>query len=75
MILRANSILKGHLNSASTVAMDAGACYGTEEGILTLTEGAGSCSGLIEPDTLIRDNIYQLLRCRNGTKTNEQTVF
>ena len=33
------------------------------------------CSGLIEPDTLIRDNIYQLLRCRNGTKTNEQTVF
>jgi hypothetical protein len=33
------------------------------------------CSGLIEPDTLIRDNIYQLLRCRNGTKTNEQAVF
>jgi hypothetical protein len=33
------------------------------------------CSGLIEPDTLIRDNIYQLLRCRNGTKTNQQAVF
>ena len=33
------------------------------------------CSGLIEPDTLIRDNIYQLLRCQNGAKTNEQTVF
>jgi hypothetical protein len=33
------------------------------------------CSGLIELDTLIRDNIYQLLRCRNGTKTNEQAVF
>tara|TARA_B110000211_G_scaffold96236_1_gene112239 strand:+ start:264 stop:458 length:195 start_codon:yes stop_codon:yes gene_type:complete len=43
VILHANSILKGHLNSASTVAMDAGACYGTEEGILTLTGGAGSC--------------------------------
>jgi transposase len=26
------------------------------------------CSGLIEPDTLIRDYIYQLLRCLNGTK-------
>jgi hypothetical protein len=33
------------------------------------------CSGLIEPDTLIRDDIYQLLRCRNGTKTNEQAIF
>jgi hypothetical protein len=31
------------------------------------------CTGLIEPDTLIRDNLYQLLRCRNGTKrTNKQ---
>ena len=34
-----------------------------------------ACSGLIEPDTLIRDNIHQPLRCRNGTKTNEQAVF
>ena len=33
------------------------------------------CSGLIEPNTLISDNIYQLLRCRNGTKTNEQAAF
>jgi hypothetical protein len=40
-----------------------------------LIEAYKHCSGLIEPDTLIRDNIYQLLRCRNGTKTNEQTVF
>jgi glycosyltransferase involved in cell wall biosynthesis len=34
-----------------------------------------SCFGLIEPDTLIRDNLYQLLGCRNGTKTNQQAVF
>jgi hypothetical protein len=33
------------------------------------------CSGLMGPDTLIRDNIDQLLRCRNEAKTNEQTVF
>ena len=33
------------------------------------------CSGLIEPDTLIRDNIYQLLRCENGTETNIQTIY
>ncbi|MCU7820068.1 MAG: response regulator, partial [gamma proteobacterium symbiont of Lucinoma myriamae] len=28
------------------------------------------CCGLIELDTLIRDNNYQLLRCQNGTETN-----
>ncbi len=33
------------------------------------------CSGLIAPDTLIRDNNYQLLRCQNRTETNIQTVF
>jgi len=33
------------------------------------------CSGLIAPDSLIRDNIYQLLRCENGTETNIQTIF
>lgn len=33
------------------------------------------CSGLIAPDTLIRDNNYQLLRCQNGTETNIQTIF
>jgi type I restriction enzyme S subunit len=42
---------------------------------IRLPDKGYDCSGLIEPDTLIRDNIYQLLRCRNGTKTNEQTVF
>ena len=31
---------------------------------------SSGCSGLIEPDTLIRDNSYQLLRCENGTETN-----
>ncbi|MCU7819375.1 MAG: hypothetical protein KZQ57_11040, partial [gamma proteobacterium symbiont of Lucinoma myriamae] len=29
-----------------------------------------NCCGLIELDTLIRDNNYQLLRCQNGTETN-----
>ncbi len=33
------------------------------------------CSGLMEPDTLIRDNNNQLLRCQNGTETNIQTIF
>ncbi len=33
------------------------------------------CSGLIAPDTLIRDNINQLLRCQNGTETNIQAIF
>lgn len=28
------------------------------------------CSGLIEPDTLIRDNTNQLLRCQNESETN-----
>lgn len=28
-----------------------------------LADIAAVCSGLIAPDTLIRDNIYQLLRC------------
>ncbi|MCU7800861.1 MAG: P-type conjugative transfer protein TrbG, partial [gamma proteobacterium symbiont of Lucinoma myriamae] len=32
--------------------------------------GVFSCCGLIELDTLIRDNNYQLLRCQNGTETN-----
>ncbi len=32
------------------------------------------CSGLMEPDTLIRDNA-QLLRCQNGTEKNIQTIF
>ncbi len=33
------------------------------------------CCGLIELDTLIRDNNNQLLRCHNGTETNIQTIF
>ena len=33
------------------------------------------CCGLIESDTLIRDNNNQLLRCQNGTETNIQTIF
>lgn len=33
------------------------------------------CSGLIAPDTLIRDNYYQILRCHNESETNIQTVF
>ncbi len=33
------------------------------------------CSGLMEPDTLIRDNNNQLLRCQNGTEKNIQTIF
>jgi len=37
--------------------------------------GNGLCSGLIAPDTLIRDNYYQLLRCHNESETNIQTVF
>jgi transposase-like protein len=33
------------------------------------------CSGLMTPNTLIRDNIYQLLRCRNGAeKTNKKYI-
>jgi len=28
------------------------------------------CSGLIAPDTLIRDNYYQRLRCHNESETN-----
>ncbi|MCU7800125.1 MAG: DUF1538 domain-containing protein, partial [gamma proteobacterium symbiont of Lucinoma myriamae] len=32
--------------------------------------GMENCCGLIELDTLIRDNNYQLLRCQNGTETN-----
>ena len=33
------------------------------------------CSGLMVPDTLIRDNIYQLLWCGNGAEKNEQLVY
>ena len=33
------------------------------------------CSGLIAPDTLIRDNNYQRLRCHNESETNVQTIF
>ena len=33
------------------------------------------CSGLIAPDTLIRDNINQLLRCQNESKTSIQAIF
>ena len=36
---------------------------------------SADCSGLIAPDTLIRDNYYQLLRCHNESETNIQTVF
>jgi transposase-like protein len=33
------------------------------------------CSGLMTPNTLIRDNIYQLLRCRSGAeKTNKKYI-
>ena len=42
---------------------------------MTMVLGLSKCSGLIEPDTLIRDNIYQLLRCENGTETNIQTIY
>ena len=33
------------------------------------------CSGLMAPDTLISDNIHQLLWCENGADKNEQTVY
>jgi len=36
---------------------------------------SGGCSGLIAPDTLIRDNIYQRLRCHNESETNIQTIY
>ena|GEM_PF-6251608 len=44
---------------------------------LTIMAGRAfeDCSGLIAPDTLIRDNYYQLLRCHNESETNIQTVF
>jgi 5'(3')-deoxyribonucleotidase len=32
------------------------------------------CSGLIEPDTLIRDNCRQLLRCHYEYKANQQAI-
>ena len=38
-------------------------------------DSINNCSGLMEPDTLIRDNNNQLLRCQNGTETNIQTIF
>ena len=34
-----------------------------------------ACSGLIAPDTLIRDNYYQLLRCHNESETNIQAIY
>jgi len=37
--------------------------------------GHGQCSGLIAPDTLIRDNYYQLLRCHNESETNIQAIY
>ena len=47
-----------------------------EEVYLLLKEGyTYKTSGLMEPDTLIRDNNNQLLRCQNGTETNIQTIF
>ena len=33
-----------------------------------------SCSGLMEPDTLISDNICQLLRCHYGSEAYQQTL-
>jgi len=33
------------------------------------------CSGLIAPDTLIRDNTNRLLRCQNESETSIQAVF
>ena len=40
-----------------------------------ITQFIKVCTGLIAPDTLIRDNIYPLLMCQNGTKTNIQAIF
>jgi len=37
--------------------------------------GEKGCSGLIAPDTLIRDNYYQLLRCHNESETNIQAIY
>ncbi|MFT4607489.1 MAG: hypothetical protein ACI9V8_000138 [Urechidicola sp.] len=33
------------------------------------------CFGLMTPDTLIRDNIYQLSKCGNGEEKNEKAVY
>lgn len=52
--------------------------YSKCKGILNVFRdmpGRNACTGLIEPDTLIRDNNNQLLRCQNGTETNIQTIF
>ena len=46
-----------------------------QKGISLILIASGICSGLIAPDTLIRDNYYQLLRCHNESETNIQTVF
>jgi two-component system chemotaxis sensor kinase CheA len=43
--------------------------------IKCIVDDSEVCSGLIAPDTLIRDNNPQLLRCQNGTETNIQTIF
>ena len=49
--------------------------YGKSFILETHSEHIMLCSGLMEPDTLIRDNNNQLLRCQNGTETNIQTIF
>jgi hypothetical protein len=57
-------------------AIDRGFIDSVDDPILKyLPKYKSICSGLIEPDTLIRDNIYQLLRCENGTETNIQTIY
>ena len=41
--------------------------------VLTI-EHRKQCTGLIEPDTLMRDNNRQTLRCHYGAETNIQAI-
>ena len=41
---------------------------------MTQLETDAICTGLIEPDTLMRDNNRQTLRCHYGAETNIQAI-
>ena len=56
-------------------AFEIGLMEGSESYSWKFSGDRSDCSGLMEPDTLIRDNNNQLLRCQNGTETNIQTIF
>ncbi len=63
------------LSHPSIVKLDRMAFDFTESAQALQRDEKHLCSGLMEPDTLIRDNNNQLLMCHNGTETNIQTIF